>query len=39
MKGIKWNGREGRREGRDVRGEKGEEIGGKVVEAKAAPQV
>jgi hypothetical protein len=28
MKGRKWNGREGRREGSDIRGEKGEEIGG-----------
>jgi hypothetical protein len=29
MKGRKWNGREERREGRGIRGEKGEEIGGK----------
>jgi hypothetical protein len=28
MKGRKRNGREGRREGRDIRGENGEEIGG-----------
>jgi hypothetical protein len=28
MKGRKWNGEEGRREGRDIRGKKGEEMGG-----------
>jgi hypothetical protein len=32
MKGRKWNGREGRSEGRDIREEKGEEIGGKWLE-------
>jgi hypothetical protein len=39
MKGRKWNGREGRKEGRDIRGEKGEEIGEKVVGAKPVPHV
>jgi hypothetical protein len=32
MKGRKWNGREGRRDWRDIREEKGEEIGGKWLE-------
>jgi hypothetical protein len=29
MKGRKWNGREERREGRGIRGKKGDEISGK----------
>jgi hypothetical protein len=29
MKGRKWKGREGRRDWRDIREEKGEEVGGK----------
>jgi hypothetical protein len=32
MKGRKWNGREGRRDWRDIREKKGEEIGGKWLE-------